>query len=217
MARSISSRRASGPRIRDRGWILFHEFEDGGISDEAAFDDFGHAGNDLVAGQGVQGVQVRQHTGGRVEGAHQVLAFGGVDAGLAAHGGVHHAQQAGGHVDDLDAAQPGGGHKAGEVGDRAAAHGDDGVRTGEVVLAQDLPAEGGDLDVLAFFGVGDFRGQRGEAGGRQFVPDGVAGEAQRPGVDDQHAPDPLPQEFRKAAEQSPSDDDVVVLGRRTRR
>ena len=85
----------------------------------------------------------------------EVLALGGVDAGLAADGGVHHAEQRGGHVDDLDAAQPGRGDEPGEVGDGSAADGDDGVGAGEVVLAQHLPAEGGDFDVLAFFGVGD--------------------------------------------------------------
>ena len=76
-------------------------------------------------GQRVQGVEVHEDTGRRVERPDEVLAFGGVDAGLAADGGVHHAEQAGGHVDDLDAAQPGGGHEAGQVGDGAAADGDD--------------------------------------------------------------------------------------------
>ena len=149
-----------GAGIRDGLRILLHEVKDGGIGDEAALDDLRHAGDDLVLGQGVQRVQVGEHGGGRVEGAHEVLAFGRVDPGLAAHGRVDHAEEAGGHVDDLDAAQPGGGHETGEVGDGAAADGDHGIGAGEIVLSQHLPAEGGHLDVLAFLGVRDFRRER---------------------------------------------------------
>ena len=202
MARSISSRRASERGSDDRGGVLLDQVEDGRVGDEAALDDLGHAGDDLVLRQRVQRVEVREDTGRRVERAHQVLALGGVDAGLAADGGVHHAQQAGGHVDDLDAAQPGRGDEAGEVGDGAAADGDDGVGAGEVVLAQHLPAERGHLDVLAFFGVRDFGGQRGEAGGGQLLADGVAGEPQGPGVDDQDALDALPQQAGRLGQQA---------------
>ena len=115
-------------------------------------------------GSVLKGVQVSEHGGRRVEGSHEVLAFGGVDAGLPADGGVHHAEQAGGHVDDFDAAEPGRGHEAREVRDSAAADRHNGVGPGEVVLSQDLPAERGNLDVLAFFSVRDFGSQRGETG-----------------------------------------------------
>ena len=141
----------------------------------------------------------------------EVLALGGVDAGLAAHGGVHHAEQAGGHVDDLDAAQPGGGNEPGEVGHGTAADGDHGVRTGEVVLPQHLPAEGGHLDVLALFGVGNLGRERGEARRGKLLPDGVAGEAQRPGVNDQDTFDPLPQQPGEAGQQAAAHNDVVIL------
>ena len=56
---------------------------------------------------------------------------------------------------DVDAAQPGGGDEAGEVGRRAAAEADDGVGAGEVGLPHDLPAERGDLDALGALGVRD--------------------------------------------------------------
>jgi hypothetical protein len=56
-----------------------------------------------------------------VEGAHQVLADGQVDAGLAADGGVDHAEQGGGQVDQRHAAEPGGGREPGRVGGAAAA------------------------------------------------------------------------------------------------
>ena len=73
----------------------------------------------------------------------------------------------------------------------------------------------GHLDVLAFFGVRDFGGQRGEAGGGQFVTDGVAGEPEGAGMDDQDPLDALPQQRRKACQQAAAHHDVVVLRRRT--
>ena len=44
-----------------------------------------------------------------------------VDGGLAAYGGVHHGEQAGGHLREWQAAQVGRRHEAGEVADYAAA------------------------------------------------------------------------------------------------
>ncbi|MCY1241473.1 hypothetical protein D9M72_543760 [compost metagenome] len=146
-----------------------------------------------------------------MERTHQVLAFGSVDAGLAADGGIHHAEQAGGHVDDFDAAQPGGRHEAREVRDSTAAYCHHGVGAGEVVLSQDLPAERGYLDVLAFFGVRDFCGQRSEPGRGQLIADGVTGEPEGPRVDDQDPFDALPQELWKAFKQAAAHNDVVVV------
>ena len=65
--------------------------------------------------------------------------------------------------------------------------------------------------MLAFFGVGDLGGQRGEAGRGEFFPDGVAGEPQRPRVDDQDALDPLAQQPGQAGQQAAAHHDVVVL------
>ena len=76
-------------------------------------------------------------------------------AGLAADGGVDHAEHGRRHLHDLDAAQPGRGDEAGEVGHRAPAEADDRVGAGEVGLPHDLPAERGDLDALALLGIGD--------------------------------------------------------------
>ncbi len=68
--------------------------------------------------------------------------------------------------------------------------------------------------MLALFGVGDFRGQRGETGGGQLFPDGVPGQPQRPGVDDQDALDALAQQARQACQEAAAHYDVVVLTRR---
>ena len=55
------------------------------------------------------------------EGAYLVFESFEVDAGLAAHGGVDHREQSGGHVDEGDAALEGGGREAAEVRHHAAA------------------------------------------------------------------------------------------------
>ena len=59
-----------------------------------------------------------------VEGADQVLAARGVDAGLAADAGIHLGQQGGRDLHEGQAAQRGGGGEAGEVADHAAAERD---------------------------------------------------------------------------------------------
>ena len=89
-------------------------------------------------------------------------------------------------MDDLDAAQPGRGDEAGEVGDRSAADGHDGITAGEAGPAEPAPQPGGDLRGLGGLGVGHGRGVHlvaGAEGGR----DGSAGAGQRLGVDDEDA------------------------------
>ena len=105
--------------------------------------------------QGVEQCRGRRAPRRRVERADEVLALVRVDAGLAADGRVDHAEHGRRHLHDADAAQPGGGDEAGEVGDRSPAEADDGVGAGEVGLAEHLPAERGDLDALAGLGVGN--------------------------------------------------------------
>ncbi len=70
-------------------------------------------------------------------------------------------------MDDLDAAQPRGRDEAGQIGHRSPAEADHGVGAGEVGLAEDLPAEGGDLDALALLGVGDLGEEHFAVGGER--------------------------------------------------
>ena len=93
------------------------------------------------ARQRLQRREVAQHPGRRVERPDEVLALGGVDPGLAADGGVDHGEQRRRHVDDPDAAQPGGRDEAGEVGGRPSPDADDGVGAGEAGLPEDAPEE----------------------------------------------------------------------------
>lgn len=114
-------------------------------------------------------------------------------------------------MDDLDTAQPGGCHEAREIGDSAAADSHNGVRTGEVILAQHLPAERGNLDVLAFLRVRDFGRKRGESGALQLVANGVARQPKGPRVDDQDPSDAFTEFFGKGLQQATAHHDVVVF------
>ena len=67
---------------------------------------------------------MHDHHLGRMEGTHEVLRAGHVDAGLATDGRIHHGEQGGGQVYAPDAALVGGGHEAAEVGDHPAPQAD---------------------------------------------------------------------------------------------
>ena len=137
-------------------------------------------------GNVVSSGQVDDHGGGLMEGADQVLAGVGVDAGLAADGGVHHGQQRGRHVHDVDAAQPGGRDEAGDVGGRPPAEADDGILAADADTPQHLPDEPDDRQVLAGFGVGQFDAVRVDTLVRQCFPDVFSGLGQRGLVQDRH-------------------------------
>ena len=109
--------------------------------------------------------------GGLVERADQVLSRVGVDAGLAADRGVDHAQQRGGHVHDVHAAQPGGGGESGDVGGRSPAEADDRVLAANADAAQHFPDEPEDWQLFAGFGVGDLDAVCIDAPVRQVAPD----------------------------------------------
>jgi hypothetical protein len=104
------------------------QLEDRRVGDEAALHRLGQTRPVVVVGQRVQHVEVAQDAGRRMERADQVLAVVGVDAGLPANGGVQHAGQRRGQLDDPDAAQPGRGHPTGQVGGRTTAQAQHRVR-----------------------------------------------------------------------------------------
>ncbi len=133
---------------RPAGGVGLEQVEDRAVGDEAALDDLGQPGAELGLGQAVEDVGVGEDGDRRVERADQVLAGVGVDAGLAAHRGVDHAEQAGGHLHHADPAQPGGGDEAGQVGHRSPADADHDVGAGVAQPAQLGPQARGDLDGL---------------------------------------------------------------------
>jgi hypothetical protein len=155
------------------------QVEDHRVGDEPGLDDLGEAADEVVDREGVQRGEVAEDSGGRVERADEVLAFGGVDAGLAADCGVHHAEHGGRYGDPAHPAQPGRGDEAGEVGGGTAADADDHIGAGEVGLAERLPAVRRDLDGLGLLGIGQLDGDRLVALGRQVLAQRLAGGGQR--------------------------------------
>ena len=81
----------------------------------------------VASGRVASTAGVDQHQPRLVERADQVFALGKVYARLAADRGIHLRQQGGRNLAQRDAAQKGGGCKAGDVSHHAAAKGDDEV------------------------------------------------------------------------------------------
>ena len=202
-----------GLRIAHGLRVCLNQVENLGVCDEAALDDLTHAGQQLVLGQGAQGANLAEHRGGRPERADQVLTLGGVDAGLTAHGGVHHAEQGGRNVHHAHAAQPGCRDEAGNVGNGAAAHGDDCVGAGEVVLTEHLPAERRHLVVLCLLSVRDFGAERFVAHGAQVFHDQLTGGTQGTRVNHEHLLGAVAQNFGDFTEQVVADENLIVLTR----
>ena len=115
---------------RDAGFQLAEQLL---VLNTGSFDDLRHAGGQLPPGQRTQAIGVRQHQGGLVKAADEVLPLRQVQTGFAAHAAVHLGQQGGGHLDQRDAPQDSPGQKARQVSGNAAAQGHDAVRPGEAV------------------------------------------------------------------------------------
>ena len=87
----------------------------------------------------------------------QVLAGIGVDSGLTADRGVDHAEQGGGHVDDVDTAQPRRGGEARDVGGRSTAEAYDRILAANPDAAQHFPDKADDGQFLSRLGVWESR------------------------------------------------------------
>ena len=160
--------------------------EDHGVGDESRLHDLGHARDDLVARQRLQRGEVDEHRERLMEGADQVLACIGVDAGLAADRGVHHGEQRGRHVHDVDAPQPRGRGESGDVGGRSPAEADHGVLAADADAAQHFPDEADDGQLLTRLGIRDLYPVRVDTLVRQGVTDRLGGRGQRGLMQDRH-------------------------------
>ncbi len=189
--------------------LRLDQLEDALVGDETRLDDLRHPRHEVPPVQGLERSQVAQHPRRRVEGTHEVLALGGVDAGLATHRGVDHGQQRRRQVHDLQATQPGGRDEPGQIRRRTATHGHDRVGPGEVRLPEHLPAEGGDLRRLLLLGVGELDGERLVPLGHEVLADRLARRGQRRRVHHQHPPYLAAEHPGQLTEQVPPDDDVV--------
>ena len=126
--------KGSGLLSHDAGHGVLEFGKEIHVTEQGVFDDFGQAGRKLARGKGLQGGGIGDDGLGLVKRADHVFAEQVVDAGFAAHGGIDLAEQGGGDLDEGDAALVGGGSKAGQIADYAAAEGeDDGAAVGMVL------------------------------------------------------------------------------------
>ena len=110
------------------GAVAFQPGEEVRPVDQAVLDHLGVAGQQLALGQGAQGIAVGQHQARLMEGADQVLAVTGIDAGLTADRGVDLGQKRGWDLNEVDPAQQHGGGEAGQIADHPAAKRDQHAR-----------------------------------------------------------------------------------------
>lgn len=94
------------------------------LVDQAVFHHFGVAGAEFARTERIEHRRIRQHQIRLVEDANEVLAVAGVDAGLAADGGIDLRQKRGRYLHETYAAADDTGRKTGEIADHAAAERD---------------------------------------------------------------------------------------------
>ena len=126
---------------------------------------FGPAVAQMPVREGTQECRVDDHRARLREGADQVLPAWVVDPGLAADGGIGHGQERGGHVDEGDPAEAGGGGEPGEVGDHAATEADDEIGTLDAVADEAVVDERDGCERLVLFAGGDSEFERREGCG----------------------------------------------------
>ena len=148
-----------------------------------------------------------------MEGTHQVLACRRVDSRLTAHGGVHHGQKRGGHLNHGNASQPGRGRETGQVRRRSATESDDEPVTAQAEGAEPLPQVLQDARLLGLLAVGNLEPQDAQTlGGQRCLGSGGA-VGQRLGVDDGDASRTRPRSVLHAAGQlgqEPMTDEHVI-------
>ena len=85
--------------------VVLKPMKERGIVDQPVFHHLGITGQQLAFGQGPQHPSIGQHQARLMEAAHQVLALGRVDTGLAADRAVDLGQQGGRNLHEIEAAQ----------------------------------------------------------------------------------------------------------------
>src|SRR6266568_4490810 len=148
-----------GIEFEQLGQLPFEQLEQGRIVNDSVLDDLGKAGPELPRGQGAESVQVAQNQPRLMKGADEVLAGRNIHADFAADRAVHLGEQSRGHLQERDAAQIGGCHKAGDVTHHAAAEGDDERAAFEPMFGRVAVAALNGVEAL-----GSFAGRKGHHG-----------------------------------------------------
>ena len=133
--------------------------EECGVVDQAIFDDFGVASAEVARRQRVEQSGIGDHQDRLVESADEILAVDRIDAGLAAHRGIHLGEQRCWHLHDLEPAPHDRGRKPGKIADHAAA------KRNDEIVALDPGGENRLADPLDDPpGLGAFAGRHDDAG-----------------------------------------------------
>ena len=170
------------------------------IEDEAVLDELRQAGVEVAGRERGEEGGVGEDEAGLGESADEVLADDVVDAGLATDGGINHAEEAGGNVDEGDTAQGSGGCEPAQVGDDAAAEADEEVAAFDA-LAQEPVVDGGDSrEGLVLLAGGDGHALGAEASGTERVEGSGGEEGTGSGVGEQEGAAGEPDGFAKRAE-----------------
>ncbi|MCY1507599.1 hypothetical protein D9M68_418800 [compost metagenome] len=114
----LDASRAAG---KDRLPVLFEPGEEVRLVDQPILRDLGIAGAKLAWTQRVEHVGIGEHQIRLMEDADQVLAVRGIDAGLAADGGIDLCQERGRDLDETRATAHDASGKAGKIADDAPA------------------------------------------------------------------------------------------------
>ena len=133
------------------------------VKEHTVLDDLGTAAPVLPLRKGREQRRVAEHQGGLVEAARLVFPRGEVDAGLAAHGGIHRRQEAGGHLAEGHAPLIGGGGEAREIPGDAAPQGNQNIAPAEAVPAQKVQERGVGREVFGPLPRREGEGDRAEA------------------------------------------------------
>ena len=165
--------KAGGAIAGDQGGaMILAPGEEGGVVDQAIFDDLGIARAELALIQCVEQRRVGNDQGRHVEASDEILLPGGIDRGLAAHCAVGLGQQGGGDVDYRAAALEQACGEAGDIADRATAEGDDRSAAMDVAASEAVGDRGEGRPILGRLSFGDedrrldrHRGERGTVEG----------------------------------------------------
>ena len=117
----VLARRTAGEYVLPVG---FQPGEERGVAEQSEFGDLGIAGAEFALRQRVEQRGVGDHQNRLMEGADQILAVAGIDAGLAADRRIDLRQQRRRHLHEVEAAPHAGRGIAGEIADHAAAERD---------------------------------------------------------------------------------------------
>ncbi len=112
------------PARENRRPVALQPGEEIGAVDQAVFDHFRVAGGEFARRQRGEAAGVGEHQRGLVEGADQIFAVRGIDAGLAADRGIDLRQHGGRNLHEIHAAPQARGGEAGEIAHHAAAERD---------------------------------------------------------------------------------------------